>query len=460
MVPVAAASIAVPSGVATAAPVAAPVAAPAPQPVAWPQYMFNIGHTGFNNLETPVTRQNVTNLSFEFGALGPSGDTDIGNSFVHSSPAVSGGVMYLGTTGGQFLAFSATGCGDDFCQPLWSAQLSNGVFVSPAVVNGVVYVESAGTEDGRLYAFKAAGCGAAECKPLWSAVNHGNVGSSPTIANGLVYTASSDGHLYTYNALGCGAAECKPVWSGAIGTTSSEGSPAVAGATTGTNSVVYVAGDKQLFAFRAGGCGQATCTPVWSSKPLGGVEAFQGSGPSVSSPSVSSPSVPGTTVFIASSDTSVSVGRLYAFDASGCGQSVCAPLWFGQVEQNNFEVTPAVAGGFVYAGATDGLFAFNASGCGRPICAPVWRGSPAGGVFAGTGAAPAVAGGVVYSAQNNNRIAAYDARGCGDTTCEPLWSFVTQDPIVNTPVIVNGRLYVSGSNFGFTPEVYVFHPAA
>jgi outer membrane protein assembly factor BamB len=111
----------------------------------------------------------------------------------------------------------------------------------------------------------------------------------------------------------------------------------------------------------------------------------------------------------------------------------------------------------VYAGSTDGLFAFNAAGCGAATCAPLWRGHPAGGIFAGTQASPAVAGGVVYTAQNNTRIAAYDAAGCGQSSCEPLWFFVTQGSIVNTPVIVNGRLYVSGSNFGFTPQIYVFH---
>jgi hypothetical protein len=64
---------------------------------------------------------------------------------------------------------------------------------------------------------------------------------------------------------------------------------------------------------------------------------------------------------------------------------------------------------------------------------------------------------VLSIAHNNTRIAAYDATGCGQSSCEPIWFIVTQGSIVNTPVIVNGRLHVSGSNFGFTPQVYVFH---
>jgi outer membrane protein assembly factor BamB len=437
-------------GVVAAAPQAAQAAADTP----WPQFMFNAAHTGFNAQETTVTRRNVGNLSLEFGAFGPQGD-DLGNTFAHSAPAVVGGVMYLGTTKGEFLAFSATGCGGDFCTPLWSAQLSNGVHVSPSVVNGVAYIESSGTEDGRLYAFRAAGCGQATCKPLWSAVNHGNVGSSPTVANGVVYSNSSDGHLYAYNAAGCGRAECGPIWSAVIGkaaefqTGSSEASPAVSG------DVVYTAGNRQLFAFSASACAAAptsSCTPLWTSPDtFGEAESFLGSGPSVS----------GGRVFLASSDTSPEgFTRMMAFSAAGCGRTICAPQWTSRVAQNSFEVTPAVANGVVYAGATDGLFAFSAAGCGRPTCAPLWRGNPAGGIFFGTGASPAVAGGVVYHASNSGWIAAYDARGCGQPACPPVFEFLSQSGVLNTPVIVNGRLYVSGSNFGFVPEVYVFKPVS
>ena len=38
-----------------------------------------------------------------------------------------------------------------------------------------------------------------------------------------------------------------------------------------------------------------------------------------------------------------------------------------------------------------------------------------------------------------------------------LWQFITQDPIVNSsPVLVNGTLYVTGTNFSATPVLYVF----
>jgi hypothetical protein len=41
-----------------------------------------------------------------------------------------------------------------------------------------------------------------------------------------------------------------------------------------------------------------------------------------------------------------------------------------------------------------------------------------------------------------------------------VWSFLTQDLLVNSsPVMVDGTLYVTGSNFGFSPELYVFQLA-
>jgi len=71
--------------------------------------------------------------------------------------------------------------------------------------------------------------------------------------------------------------------------------------------------------------------------------------------------------------------------------------------------------------------------------------------------APMVANGLVYVGDNNSHVYAFNAAGCGHGECRPLWEFLTQDPIVNSsPVMVNGTLYVSGTNFGLTPNHYVF----
>jgi len=63
----------------------------------------------------------------------------------------------------------------------------------------------------------------------------------------------------------------------------------------------------------------------------------------------------------------------------------------------------------------------------------------------------------VYVGENNKNVAAFKANGCGQSQCAPLWQYGTQGSIVNSsPVIVNGTLYLAGSNFGITPNLYVF----
>jgi outer membrane protein assembly factor BamB len=76
----------------------------------------------------------------------------------------------------------------------WSAATGAGIFSSPAVVNGVVYV---GSNDVNLYAFNAQ-TGA----QLWAAATGNVVDSSPAVANGVVYVGSEDHHLYAYTLPG------------------------------------------------------------------------------------------------------------------------------------------------------------------------------------------------------------------------------------------------------------------
>ena len=71
----------------------------------------------------------------------------------------------------------------------WSFKTGSGVFSSPAVVNGVVYV---GSWDGTVSALKARN-GAL----LWSYATGNGLGfSSPAVANGVVYIGSYDTNVY------------------------------------------------------------------------------------------------------------------------------------------------------------------------------------------------------------------------------------------------------------------------
>jgi outer membrane protein assembly factor BamB len=72
----------------------------------------------------------------------------------------------------------------------WTFPTNGDVVSSPAVAGGVVYV---GSEDGHLYAIDRT-TGAL----LWDYVTGGEITSSPAVANGLLYIGSMDGKLYCF----------------------------------------------------------------------------------------------------------------------------------------------------------------------------------------------------------------------------------------------------------------------
>ena len=147
-----------------------------------------------------------------------------------SSPAVANDGVFVGSNNGTFAEFDANGvrnCSGSpkVCSPLWRMTTGGPVVSSPAVAGGVVYV---GSDDRHLYAFA----------PGWSAFGFGpdhtrfnktertlNVGnvtgltsyataatglaveSSPAIADGVVYVGSDDDNFYAFDA-GVGPLTC------------------------------------------------------------------------------------------------------------------------------------------------------------------------------------------------------------------------------------------------------------
>ncbi len=54
--------------------------------------------------------------------------------------------------------------------------------------------------------------------PLWTTKQVGTYISSPVVSHGFVYIASEDKNLYVYKATGCGVAtQCQPLWYGSTG---------------------------------------------------------------------------------------------------------------------------------------------------------------------------------------------------------------------------------------------------
>jgi outer membrane protein assembly factor BamB len=109
-------------------------------------------------------------------------------NIVASSPAVVGGVVYIGSGDGNVYALNAaTG------SKLWNFSTRGPVYSSPAVVSGVVYV---GSFDDNVYALKAA-----TGSKIWSYTTGGPVDSSPTVVGGVVYIGSFDDNVYALGAL-------------------------------------------------------------------------------------------------------------------------------------------------------------------------------------------------------------------------------------------------------------------
>jgi outer membrane protein assembly factor BamB len=365
----------------------------------WPQFRLNDRHTGVNPKEKTIGKQNVRFLSLAWQA-------QLGDLVDFSSPVVVDGVVYIGTTDGTLWAYPADGCGTSFCDtPLWRSSYLAQILDTPTVANGFVYVGSqtnfnsnngkldvfsadgcgqavcpplwqglagpesilmssptvagglvyVGTFGHKLFVFDANGCGEKKCRPLWTAATGGTIESTPTVGDGVVYVGSDDGKLYAFDATGCGTKQCAPLWTGDLGGQSSpvfESSPALA------NGMVYIGSQHNLAAFAAEGCGHKTCGPVWQAP---NENEFYGG----------SPAVTATRVYIGL-ESGIAV-----FDAAGCGQSNCDPLWtgFGSGFQAAVLSSPTVANGVVYAGRnTSEVLAWKANGCGSSFCNEIWKG--------------------------------------------------------------------------------------
>lgn len=101
----------------------------------WASFRNGPTRTGFNAAESNIGVGNVASLTEKW--------TGVTDGQVWSSPAVTGGVAYVGSDDGKLYAFNAagaTGCSGTpkTCQPLWTGATGNFVRSSPAIAGGVV----------------------------------------------------------------------------------------------------------------------------------------------------------------------------------------------------------------------------------------------------------------------------------------------------------------------------------
>jgi hypothetical protein len=232
---------------------------------------------------------------------------------VESSPAVAGGLVFVGSDDGNVYALNAsTGI------PAWIYMTHGAVESSPAVAGGLVFVGSwdSVTRNGMIYALSASAG-----TQVWNYTTLGfsPIKSSPAVAGGLVFVGSSDNETYALTAT-TGTLKWRFKTGGSV-----LSSPAVAGG------LVFVGSDDgNVYALSA-----STGIPAWIYMTHGAVE--------------SSPAVAGGMVFVGSDN-----GRVYALNAS-----TGAFVW-SYSTGSAVESSPAVAGGMVFVGSDNGrVYAFG-----------------------------------------------------------------------------------------------------
>ncbi len=294
----------------------------------WPMFRGQIDHTGMATT-TPLVGMGLT---WNYA----TGDS------VSSSPAVSGGRVYVGSFDRKVYCLdAATGVF------LWSYTSGGSISSSPAVAGGYMYV---GSSDNKVYCLTAT-TGAF----LWSYTTSGAITSSPTVADRRVYVGSDDDKLYCLDAT-TGAR----VWEYTTGDWV-RSSPAVVGGR------VYIGSyDRKVYCLNA-----STGSFLWSYTTGSWVQ--------------SSPAVAGGRVYVGGMDK-----KVYCLNAS-----TGSFLW-SYTTGNLVYSSPAVTGGCVYVGSADyKVYCLNAD-----TGVHVWDYTTG----AGVASSPAVMGEYVYISDYNKKL--------------------------------------------------------
>lgn len=326
---------------------------------------------------------------------------------VRSSPVVVGGTLYVGSSDGFLYALDAASG-----TLRWRAEAGSPITSSPAVSGDIVIV---GTRDGRFLAFAAAtGAGLWQVaggadRPLPWGYESGDLWtSSPTIHESTVYLAGGDGLLRAVDLRGG-----QERWRADVGSRL-RSSPATNG-----RLVVLGGADGRVHAFDA-----ATGRRAWAFATAGAALVSANFGYDRRTVQ-SSPALDDSSAYVGARD-----GFLYAIDlATG------RERWRYDHQVSWCNTSPAVAGGIVYAGSSDGLFvnAVSASD-GRQL----WRARTQGIVWG----SPAVTARAVYAPDGTGRVYAFD-RANG----EPLWTWRSGARVFSSPAVEGATLFV-GSDDG------------
>jgi outer membrane protein assembly factor BamB len=327
---------------------------------------------------------------------------------VRSSPAVAGGVVYVGSSDGAVYAIDASGG-----TVRWRTTIRTAISSSPAIGGGLVYVHG---HDGVLYALDAATgrvrwqyATGREVPLAWGLESGLLFDSSPVVAGGVVLVGGRDGRLHAVDAR-TGRVRWR---AGATGRLYS--SPAVA------HGVVY-AGSQDGYVH------------AWSLADGRARWRFATHGASLRSSEYgfdrttvqSSPTVVDGAVYVGARD-----GFLYSIDAATGRER-----WRMDHKVSWVNSSPAVDGGLVYAASSDGHFiqAVDArTGQER------WRAPTIGVVWA----SPSVDRSLVYVGEANGTLYALDKR-----TGSERWRWRAGARVFSSVALREGSLYVGSDDGG------------
>ncbi len=113
-------------------------------------------------------------------------------AWVESSPALAGGLSFVGSSDGYFVNAVDTKTGHE----KWRTAMPSRVISSPAVTRETLYV---GCADGQVFALETA-----TGREVWRYQTADSIYSSPAVHDGLVSIGSDDGAVYALSAAGEG----------------------------------------------------------------------------------------------------------------------------------------------------------------------------------------------------------------------------------------------------------------
>ena len=291
------------------------------------------------------------------------------------------------------------------------------------MANGVVYAVT----DDMLFAFPEYPSGGQ--RPFWTAT----LGDSahpfaPVVADGHVYVADGAlGLLQVFDANGvtnCSGFPytCTPLWTSSF--TTVFGPPAVDAKSDGGTGNIYLS-------VRNNGVNKIAVRTS--------AGAAAGSSAALASTSLSGPAIAGGRILVSGWTSGTTTATLYALD-----QSSQALLWnSGDLGGAAQPTAVAVGGGHVFVeNRGEIVLSFKSSGCGSSVCDPLWQSIPLG--QGGGLTPPTFANGVVYVGDDVQlppesdveRLLYFDANGCGSSTCSSL---LPQNP---DGVSTNGEIVV------------------